>query len=268
MSYKKNGFELIKGFFEPEVISKIQIEAKNVFANQMKRLGISYDLESEENFLEGMARLFQEDFEAFVFCGKQVQHLISLHSIAVNDEIVGKLKAYELDSPVISTRPVLYFNHPDLAKEKVYNSVFAHQDWRSMQGSIDAMIIWIPLVSVSKKMGALRVIPESHKWGLVSTELDQGFGRVELDENQRSKFIDVQVEQGDALFFSSFLVHESGNNISDKIRWSCHFRYNNLNEQSFIDRKYFHPYIYRPEPTLRTAGFPTKEDIENIYDNE
>ena len=47
---------------------------------------------------------------------------------------------------------------------------------------------------------------------------------------------DVQLLAGDVVVFSSFLVHRSGTNSSPDIRWSCHFRYNNLAETTFVER--------------------------------
>ena len=72
----------------------------------------------------------------------------------------------------------------------------------------------------------------------------------------------VEVKAGDALFFSSFLIHRSGDNVSDAIRWSCHFRYNDLSEKTYIKRGYPSPYQYRPLPELVTPDFPKKEDFE------
>jgi phytanoyl-CoA hydroxylase len=62
---------------------------------------------------------------------------------------------------------------------------------------------------------------------------------------------------GDILIFSAFLIHQSGNNITNKIRWSVQLRYNNLDEPTFIERGYPMAYIYKPETELVTPDFPT-----------
>jgi phytanoyl-CoA hydroxylase len=170
-----------------------------------------------------------------------------------------------MEFPSMSTRPVLFFNSPALAKKKVYHTVFPHQDWRSMQGSLDAIVLWLPLIDIDKKLGALEVIPGSHKWGLLSAELEEGFGKVYLTSEQGKLFKPIEVEVGDALFFSSLLIHQSGNNISGQIRWSAHFRYNNLTEPTFISRKFPHAYIYKPIENLITNDFPSEEDINKTF---
>ena len=68
-----------------------------------------------------------------------------------------------------------------------------------------------------------------------------------------------------ALFFSSLLVHQSGTNMSSSIRWSCHFRYNNLLEPTFIARGYPHPYLYRPQEELITPNFPSLAEVEAVF---
>jgi phytanoyl-CoA hydroxylase len=89
------------------------------------------------------------------------------------------------------------------------------------------------------------------------------FGKV--DSFTDADFVAVEVEQGDVLFFSSFLVHRSGTNVTESIRWSCHFRYNNLAEETFIDRGYPHPYLYKPQDDLITPGFPRQEQVERVF---
>jgi len=105
-----------------------------------------------------------------------------------------------------------------------------------MQGSLDSIVVWVPLADVDFSLGALEVVPGSHKLGLLTTELINSFGKV--DRFSDDDFISVEAAQGDALFFSSFLVHRSGVNTTDSIRWSCHFRYNNRCEETFIERGY------------------------------
>lgn len=132
-----------------------------------------------------------------------------------------------------------------------------------MQGSLDSVVVWVPLADVDVKLGALEVVPGSHKLGLLTTEVVNSFGKV--DRFDDGDFISVEARQGDVLFFSSFLVHRSGVNTTDSIRWSCHFRYNNLSEETFIERGYPHPYLYKPQEELITADFPDTERLAKLF---
>lgn len=265
--FLKQGFLHLRGFFSPARIQNIQEETKAVFVNQMNRVGIDtdFDWNDEVRFCKAMAALFNADMEAFINCGKQVQHSMNLHRLALDHSIEELLLDHGLSRPNICTRPVLYFNHPSLAKEKVYHTVFSHQDWRSMQGSLDSVVIWCPLIDIDVSMGALKIVPGSHKAGLLTESVEAGFGKVSEASFKPEDWLDVEVEQGDLLLFNSFLVHQSGDNVTDRIRWSCHFRYNNLDEQTFIERKYHHNYVYHPKNELHTPGFPTEADINSIF---
>jgi Phytanoyl-CoA dioxygenase (PhyH) len=264
-SYKHNGYVLLKGLFQPSEVRPIRHDAKRVFGAQMLRLGIISELEiSEPEFERGMFNLFEMDLQTFTNCGKQTQHLISLHKLSLDERIIQVLEELGLQFPNISTRPLLYFNSRRLAKKEVYWRLSAHQDWRSMQGSLDAVIVWVPLIDIDKALGAIEVIPGSHRSGLLPSAMIDGYGHVE-EPIDTSKMVPIEIETGDALFFSSLLVHQSGTNITESIRWSCHFRYNNLNELSFVERGYPHPYIYKPQEALITPEFPTRAQIADIF---
>jgi phytanoyl-CoA hydroxylase len=266
--YRKNGFIHLRNFFGKDDIKKIYDEAKSVFYKQFVEMNYtnkSYSELTDIEFNHFLFKLFEDDNERIINCGKQAQHLISLHRLALNNKILLLLNEIGLTSPVISTRPVLFFNHPNLAKNKVYHTVDSHQDWRSMQGSLDSVVIWIPLKNISKELGALEILPSSHLFGLRTDYIENGFGMVNLSNEEKLDLVSVEVEAGDILLFSSFLIHQSGNNITNEPRWSCHFRYNNLDEKTFIERKYAHAYIYKPVEELITDSFPCVDDVKSIF---
>ena len=268
--YTKNGYILCKNFFQMREVETILRDAKNIFFRQFveKQYTNAKVLEeiSESAFDKFLYQLFEEDLVCISNCGKQAQHLISLHALSLHKKLIELLHHIGLTSPVISTRPVLYFNHRKLSKQKIYYKVDGHQDWRSMQGSLNSVVIWLPLVDINKELGALEILPGSHLQGLRTDHIDNGFGMVVLSENEKSKLMSVEVQKGDVLLFSSFLIHQSGENITNSPRWSCHFRYNDLDESSFITRKYSHPYIYKPIEELITPNFPATDDIIRAFE--
>jgi phytanoyl-CoA hydroxylase len=267
--FKKNGYLLIKDFFSKDEIKKILDDAKGVFLRQFieKKYISNCTLQelSDEIFNDLLFRLYNDDIICLINSGKQIQHLVSLHSLSIKNIVLELCKNNGVKTPVISTRPVLYFNHPKLAKKKIYHTVNAHQDWRSMQGSINSVVIWVPLVNINKDLGALEILPGSHLSGLRTVSIENGFGMVDLTSEEEANLISIEIEAGDALLFSSFLIHRSGINITNEPRWSCHFRYNDLDDITFINRKYAHPYIYQPMEDLITKDFPSKEQIFKFF---
>lgn len=265
--FKKQGYLIRRQFFPKKMIEKVLADAKRVFISQFIHKELIRDHQaqslSEPDFNELLYQLFDEDLTTLSNCGKQIQHLFSLHELSLDGRIQELLLQLGLVFPNISTRPVMYFNHKRLAQKRVFYKVDAHQDWRSMQGSLNSVVVWIPLIDVDKQLGALEVIPGSHLNGLKTSHLDSGFGMVQIDETD--KFTSVELHRGDILVFSSFLIHQSGENVTGSPRWSCHFRYNDLAEKSFINRKYAHPYVYKPQEELLTPGFPTLEALRDAF---
>lgn len=238
---QEQGYLLLTNFLNVSVIDEVKKEAELFFLKQFQK-HISKDIKIfEEKY---MFELFEKDFEAFQNCGKHIQHgSIKLHSLGINKKIIDLLEQCGVEYPAIATRPVLFFNHQRLAKEEVYYKTPPHQDWNSIRGSSDCAVVWMPLVDVDISMGSLRIVPKSHKKGPLIDGVVGGFGTV--NSFSKENFIDVPMKKGDLLLFSSFLVHESGDMNTDKIRWSCNFRYNNMYDQDFIDRNYEFSYIYK-----------------------
>jgi len=237
--FEEQGFILKKAFFSKDQIALVLKSAQDVFTPHLSD--------------DGMVGLFNRDLKTFINCGKVCQHSVQLHRLGVSDKIIDELSNLDVKDPVICTRPVLFFNSRYLATKEVYYKTPPHQDWRSMQGSLNSVVVWVPLMDIYKDLGAIEVVPGSHRRGLVAKDLVDGFGVCEVDD---SEFKSVTVEAGDTLMFSAFLIHRSGDNITDRIRWSCHFRYNDLSEKTFIERGYPCPYTYGPEPELITPDFP------------
>ena len=266
--YREQGFLLLKRLVCPDDIDGVRDDAKRIFISQMQRCNLVGDgpLEEQE-FNRGMFDLFRVDLQAFTNCGKQAQHLISLHRLALDERLISVVQSLGLEFPNIATRPVMYFNSSRLATREVYFRLSQHQDWRSMQGSLDSLVVWMPLVNIDRALGALEVVPGSHRRGLLAAEMKDNFGHI-AEPLDRAGFVPVEVEKGDALFFSTFLVHQSGTNVTDSIRWSCHFRYNNLRESTFIERGLPHPYIYEPAAGLITPGFPDAAQVSSVFEPE
>lgn len=264
--FNKDGFLLLRGAIDKDTIAAIYLEARQIFARQIERVtGKSVDINDRETFEKGMFEFFQKDFDAFVSTGKTVQHSISLHRFALSSEVLDLLKHAGITNPVIGARPAMQFNSRFLAKDgSKHWKLDAHQDWRTGQGSLDSVVIWFPMVDAGADLGALQVIPGSHTSGLLGASTSGYQGGI-TDSLNPEDFVQTEFQVGDVLVFSAFLVHQSGNNITENIRWSVQLRYNNLDEPTFIERGFPMAYIYKPETELVTPGFPTKEQLHNLY---
>tara|TARA_B110000046_G_scaffold185692_1_gene228628 strand:- start:9694 stop:10530 length:837 start_codon:yes stop_codon:yes gene_type:complete len=270
-NYKKNGFVLIKDFFSDNEIDIILIETKQIFsiALNANNIQINFKTASEEEFSKAMFKLFKLNYQAFLGAAKAAQHVFSLHQVACSEKMVKLLEDFGLKKPIICVKPIVYFNSRFLSKIEGHYKTPPHQDWRSMQGSLNSIVVWIPLIDINTNLGAVEFIKGSHLKGLYPTQQDDWFRHINVSDASNLKFSPVEVDRGDVVLFSAFTIHKSGNNITNKIRWSMHFRYNDVMESTFVRRNMPHPYIiYRPEQDVITKNFPEKDQLYKAILNE
>jgi phytanoyl-CoA hydroxylase len=266
-SYKTDGFLLLRNVLPKTFLEDIRKEAKSCFLHQLTCRGYSLSESStEKDFEQALYRLFNDDYDAFVGAAKLCQHAISLFRLSASEEVIGSLREVGVEQPAICVKPIIYFNSRHISKIAGHYKTPAHQDWRSMQGSLNSVVVWIPLIDIDRDLGALEVIPGSHLMGLLPTEQDEWFRHVRSDSINETEFVPLEVEAGDLVLFSSFLVHRSGNNSTESIRWSMHYRYNDAAESSWIERKFVHPYkVYHPDQEIISEDFPSLEQLKDIF---
>ena len=113
-----------------------------------------------------------------------------------------------------------------------------HQDIFYLRYSMNAVTLWVPLQNTTKKNGALKVIPKSHKsYEIFNHSSVKSVKKNKLDKYfAESDFKSINVKLGQALIFSSYLVHKSGSNNSNQIRMSFNVRFNDLLNKEYIKR--------------------------------
>lgn len=251
--FEENGYITLKNAFDPDKINNILSETQSIFMIQAQHKKIdTSDLNSS------MQNLFVNHRKVFKNCGKQAQHLVDSWSLSCNENLINILiNVCGLKFPNICTRPVTMFNSISLASNEGYHTLSSHQDSVSMRGSSNAVVVWLPLVEITKELGPLQIVPSSHLKGNLVEEIDEfGFGVIPDTMFKDTDFISIDnMMPGDAVIFNSHLVHRSGKLFTEKgIRWTLQFRYNDLLDERFVEEGFTNPYIYRPM---------TKEELDS-----
>ena len=241
--YHDNGYFLAKKAIKKQLLNQITNDIHKLFNGDL-------------------FEIYKNDFNRFFGTANISQYLLSVNKLTTYPSIIQILKSLGLKNPVINTRPLVSYSHKDLAKNDMYWKVPAHQDWPSMQGSVDGVTIWIPLVELDESMGYLEVIPASHLNGALKQKDNTVLDESSFDE---SKFIPIIMNKGDILVFNTFLIHRSGYNKSNKIRLTTHLRYDNANEESFVSRNFPHHRIDKRADGMAHPDLNTKELINNLY---
>lgn len=265
-SYKKNGYAVLPGFLDRDEVRAIKKDAQSVFTLMIRKNNIPVVSGDEQSFANGLYELFRVNYTDFIGAARAVQHLISMHRFVVSKKIIELLNEIGLTTPVLCVKPIIYFNSRNLAKIEAHFKTPSHQDWRSMQGSLNSVVVWVPLVDVDISLGAIEFLPGSHLNGLAPTEKDEWFRRIPENVASSEAFVPEEVRVGDLVVFSAFTIHRSGNNVMDAIRWSIHVRYNDASEATFMDRGMPHPYaVYQPQQELVTRDFPSVDQVRALF---
>jgi phytanoyl-CoA hydroxylase len=264
--YLNHGYVVVRGLFEAERLDQVFADIYKIFRQQAERYHIITRRRSDrDSFSDMVNALFKVNQPAYLAAAKLAQYTISLHRLSLSDEILSVLGKLGLKLPTVSTRQVLHFIADTLRIEQGYHKTPPHQDWRSVQGSLDSLGVWVPFQDVNGGNYPLEVIPGSHRLGLLPSTEDPFGHRLAEGIIDETKFVPVEMSRGDAVFFSNFLVHRTGEKGGTSIRVAASFRFNNAAEPTFIARNYPNPYIYRPDKHLLFEGFPKQPDVAATF---
>ena len=224
--YKKNGFAIINIGYQTKLrkLRKNWISKFDKIYSKLKstRIKNDQDLIREEKSKE--RNLFVAVFDLL--------HLDPLiYELSSSKKILNFVKKFQIKSPHHGTRPYIRADFPN---DKKYSFFDLHQDFPYNNHSLNSLVVWIPLQNTGIKEGCLRVAKKSHK-GKKIFKTDKNL----IIKNKNSfKLEDIELKLGQALIFSEFLVHSSGNNISDKIRFSVQLRFTDLSKKEYMLRGY------------------------------
>lgn len=236
--YEREGFCVLKSLLKPCVLREIRRKVLMPFSALIGHEATDADLFG----------LFNSNHADYLACAKIAHQVPAIHSLGLSEEILGIIQSeLKMRFPVINTRPVLLFSAKGLAKHEFYWKAKAHQDRAIMTGSEEGVVVWVPLCEMESDLGYLQVVPGSHKTGLMS-HVDDGPSRAISTTIPEESYLSVPMQIGDALFFSSNLIHRSGVNVSEKVRLTVSYRYDNLLNEEFIKSRFPLGFEYLMKP--------------------
>ncbi|MBK2267747.1 phytanoyl-CoA dioxygenase family protein [Francisella philomiragia] len=239
LEYSEKGFYLAKGLLDKSLIDITTKSLKKHFDNQLSLLQQSIP----DNLYASMKQLHKLDIERYKKTTGSLWRKISLYNLHHDliQSYVGK--HFGFDEIVIPGGQVIHIQAESLKIPNGYFGFNPHQDYPSVQGSLDGFVVWIPLVDIDKNKYPLEVIPSSHKNGVLpSIEKDTGW-EIKPEYYNEKDFIPLECQVGDVVFMSNFTVHRSSQTGDDRLRIACSTRYDNADEISFIERCYPSAYI-------------------------
>jgi phytanoyl-CoA hydroxylase len=264
--YLGEGYVVVKGAIDTAILDSINQEIAELFAIQLRRLGLTVDAgDSREVFKNNAVRLMRADVPAYISTARLTQSLPSVNRLLICDTIIELARELGVEMPVISTRASIHFMTGDLKIPNGYHRSPAHQDWRSMQGSLDSIVYWMPTTLVSARSNPIEFVPRSHLFGLLDTVEHIQTPTVSDPRISDDKYIPIPVDPGDIIFFSSFMVHRTSEDDDGLVRIALSGRFNNAKEKTYVAHGYPTPYKYSYQTNLIHEGFPTLGDVAEIF---
>jgi hypothetical protein len=160
---------------------------------------------------------------------QRINRLPALNALAGDPSLVEFVRSLGLRHPVVDVHLQIRCDMP-VAEQRLAP---AHQDWSHNLGSEQSVTVWIPLQDTPVHGGALRVAPASHRYGLFP-HVD-GF----MLEFPADLLEPVPVSFGEVLVFRQTLVHASGRNDSDTVRFTAVVRFSDLAEPEYLERGWY-----------------------------
>lgn len=263
--YKQNGYYIAKGLLAKpaNLLQNVLIEIDTVILQQLK----SNETPSSNPLIihQHLHHLFNLDLEAYISSLKLCANLLSVHSTLTNMHVTEMAQSLGIQLPALQGAPVLHIMADNLKIPGGYNGTRTHQDWPSLQGSLDTIIVWIPLMPVNLHNFPVEVAPGSHLGGLYPGEVSENVYKTHPDSYEENSFIAAELDYGDVLFLSAFTLHRTRLSDSNGFRIAVSTRYDNASETTFIHRKY--PFAQKRVVTrdFLHPNFPTLEQVKEIF---
>jgi ectoine hydroxylase-related dioxygenase (phytanoyl-CoA dioxygenase family) len=209
--YEQKGYWVAKNILSPQDLEPIEDRAMAAINSSYKSIArlndegwVSYAKDNPQC----VAKVYDDmrDDNVFITLGSSPS-ITSVVKLLVREPQLYRKVPFRIDVP---------FETKELA--------FWHQDAFYVAGNDEELTVWIPMYDTAVQQGALQVMPGSHKNGRVPHTLSVGKKMLPCSVYD-SEIRYVEMKRGDALFFSSFLIHTSSLNISDEIRYSIQLRY-------------------------------------------
>jgi len=264
--YKRNGVTTINEFINKKTSTDIKKKINKIFCNQLKKLKIIKKNVDVINNPKLFSLYQKKNINSYNnTCLKIIQKIPEIYNFGTSKKILKLVKSFGLKEPIFSTDPLIMINSKYSNNKHGWQYAPLHQDWRSIQGSLNCLVIWIPLTSLDNLTGGIEYIKSSHLSGLQKTK-DHSWYKAAKYYNEKTQLTKCRPKNNEAILFSSFLLHKSEINRSNKVRISLQYRYNDLSEETFIKRDY--PCNYKhaePKKKLITKNFPNKLNLEKIF---
>jgi ectoine hydroxylase-related dioxygenase (phytanoyl-CoA dioxygenase family) len=237
--FDEQGYVLLKGVFKTEVLDAARSELQVLVDRDAEKLldsGRVTDAFSSASFETRLFRLYEKNLDIAPKSFRPELHLAGLFDVFFNAGVL------DLVSQFLGNEIRLYPNYTVRPKfpEWEGTEVLWHQDGGYTAGvsgssgvrDLKMVNVWAPIVPVTVHNGCMEFAPGTHRLGVVPHEKRDYYLEIASEQLARhvGETVAVELEPGDAVLFHNLLFHRGLPNLSDEIRWSCDWRYQDANQ--------------------------------------
>ena len=252
--FDDRGFVILSGVIDGHVLAAVRRDLTwlvNMHAGRLIEDGVIEDPCIDVPFETRLLKLYENCLDRAPNSFRAELHLPGLYGLFFNpavldlaESILGpEVRLY----PNYTARPKLpqhegslvlwhqdagYTAHGTAAKEQASDLTAA--DLRMVN-------VWSPLVPARPENGCMQFIPGTHKLGIVE-HVERKYYLEIVEEELKPRLdqaVDVVCDPGDVVLFSNMLFHCGRPNISNIVRWSLDWRYQDAT-QSTLRRQHGH----------------------------
>ena len=262
--FKKNGFYIARNLLDSRNVIAAREGLHKSFSDQLAYLGVKH---GNDIFL-AMQQLHKSDIERYKRLAGSLWRKIEICNLMNHSSILGLLKdEFGWRDVFLPGGQVVHIMAKELEMPDGYFGLVPHQDFPSVQGSLDGVVVWLPLVDVDRNNYPLEVIPGSHFEGVLPA-IENSNSTWETDTSRYSEedYVPVEVNVGDVVFMSFFTIHRSSQRgVAGRLRLAASTRFDNADERTFIERCYPTAYTRTVRREQYFPGFPTVEQVAKVY---
>ncbi len=264
--YREQGYLVAEDIFDPLHLDETLAHFNLAFAQQLDRLALPVAAgPAVEALHRNMAALLGANVALYLATLRMCSKLYGVYRLMTAERLRDAAADLGIATPLFQTTPVLHLMSKQLVIPGGYQGFDVHQDWTSVQGSLDTITTWIPFMDIDPRLFTMEVLPGSHLLGLLSGDQQQHVLRVDDKHYKESDFVPVCVGKGGVCLMSNFTIHRSSREGDDRLRISISGRYENASEPTFIEREYPFTQQKSMQRGLITENFPSAEQVRGVY---
>ncbi|SFU68931.1 phytanoyl-CoA dioxygenase family protein [Nitrosospira multiformis] len=263
--FKNEGFYIARNLLKSDEVITVRNGIHKSFNDQLAYLGFSAD---GKDLFGSMRLLYDYDINRYKRLAGALWRKLEVYNLMHHPKILGLLREqFGWKDIFMPGGQVAVIMAEELKIPDGYFGFVPHQDFPSIQGSLDGVVIWLPLVDVDRYNYPLEIIPHSHHEGVLpSKENTSSTWETDTSRYTNEDYLPVEVDVGDVVFMTLFTIHRSSQRgTAGRLRIALSTRFDNADEATFIERCYPTAYKRTVQREQYFKGFPTRDQVARIF---